>query len=75
MNQHKYSREELKKIISTITITIQPEEILEKDDFISLVDSYPTIEDAILDGVGITHSFPPEGEVSAEWNMLIWSHL
>lgn len=74
MNQHKYSREELKNI-NTMIRTIQPGEILEKDDFISLVDSYPTIEDAILDGVGITHSFPPEGEVSAEWNMLVWTHL
>ena len=74
MNQHKYSREELKNI-STSPRTVQPGEILEKDDFISLVDSYPTIEKAILDGVGITHSFPPEGEVSAEWNMLIWTHL
>lgn len=55
--------------------TIEPEEILEKDDFISLVDNYPTIEEAILDGVGITHSFSPEGEVSAEWNILIWTHL
>lgn len=74
MNQHKYSREELKNI-STSPRTVQPGEILEKDDFVSLVDSYPTIEEAILDGVGITHSFPPEGEVSAEWNMLIWTHL
>ena len=74
MNQHKYSREELKNI-STSPRTVQPGEILEKDDFISLVDSYPTIEDAILDGVGITHSFPTEGEVSAEWNMLVWTHL
>ena len=74
MNQQKYSREELKNI-STSPRTVQPGEILEKDDFISLVDSYPTIEDAILDGVGITHSFPPEGEVSAEWNMLVWTHL
>lgn len=74
MSEHKYSREELKKI-STMTRTVQSGEILEKDDFIKLVDSYSSVEKAILDGVGITHSFPPEGEVSAEWNMLIWTHL
>ena len=33
MNQHKYSREELKNI-STSPRTVQPGEILEKDDFI-----------------------------------------
>lgn len=53
---------------------IEPEEVLNKEEFIKLVDSYPSIEDAIKDGVGINHSFPPEGEVSAEWNMLVWTH-
>lgn len=53
---------------------IEPEEVLNKEEFIKLVDSYPSIEDAIHDGVGVNHSFPPEGEVSAEWNMLVWTH-
>lgn len=53
---------------------IELDEILSKEEFIKLVDSYPSIEDAIRDGVGIDHSFPPEGEVSAEWNMMIWTH-
>lgn len=55
-------------------LVIEPEEVLDKEEFIKLVDSYPSIEDAIQDGVGINHSFPPEGEVSAEWNMLVWTH-
>ena len=53
---------------------IEPEEVLNKEEFIKLVDSYPSIEAAIQDGVGVDHSFPPEGEVSAEWNMLVWTH-
>lgn len=53
---------------------IEPENALSKEEFIKLVDSYLSIEDAIRDGVGIDHSFPPEGEVSAEWNMVIWTH-
>lgn len=53
---------------------IDPEEVLDKEEFIKLVDSYPSIEAAIQDGVGVDHSFPLEGEVSAEWNMLVWTH-
>lgn len=50
------------------------DEILTKDEFIAVVKSYPSVDDAIKDGVGTTHSFPPEGEVSAHWNMMVWSN-
>lgn len=50
------------------------DEILTKDEFIAVVKSYPSVDDAIKDGVGTTHSFPPEGEVFAHWNMMVWSN-
>lgn len=49
------------------------DEVLSREEFIDVVKSYPSVNDAIKDGVGTTHSFPPEGELSVHWNIMVWS--
>lgn len=53
---------------------LRHDEVLSREEFINVVKSYPSVDDAIEDGVGTSHSFPPEGELAAHWNLMVWSN-
>lgn len=54
---------------------VNSEDRLSVQEFINAVNSYPSATAAIDDGVGQTHTFPPEGEMYALWNGFVEARL
>ena len=54
--------------------TNTPRDRLTHKEFISIVNSYDHVFHAVEDGVGITHSFPPRGDMEYSWKKIIHAY-
>lgn len=45
------------------------------EEFVNIVNSYDHVFHAVHDGVGVTHSFPPRGDMEYSWKKIIHASM
>lgn len=54
-----------------MTIAMRNVKRMTAQDFCAVVDSYAHVYDAVDAGVGVTHSFPPRGDLEHTWKKIV----